>query len=136
MFTKGDIFIGTVKRCTDYSSYEQYGETRMAWEYQIGPMEFGSIFRYYEVVDQNAVLIKVGERYIWTNQISSIVDELLVDLGLPISAIYTKPSMKNTLYVDESTLKHYYEQENQNDHVKVKQLKRDICVKFTDGIGR
>ena len=120
-----NIFIGTIKKCKNVYWYEKYGEEHIIGDFQIGHCEVGTIHKYVDTINDHAVLIKVDEsKYIWVDLLTNKIEELLVNIGIPINAISTVPLYDGELFVDEKTLVPVFE-ENYNLNVnKVKSLVR------------
>lgn len=108
-----DIFIGTIKQCKDLVSYNKYGEEHYTGDFRIGHTEVGTIHKYVDVIDKNAVLMRVSEDvYIYLDKVTSKFDELLVNLGIAVHTIGTEPLIDNGLFVDETTLEPIFEDNN------------------------
>ncbi len=117
-----DIFIGTIKRCKDLESYKKYGEEHFFCDFIICKTEIGLMYRYVDIIDEKAILIKVNEtEYIWLDTLTNKFDEFLVNLGIPVKTIYTEPYCNNSLFVDEKTLVPVFK--NTNDSLNVKKVK-------------
>lgn len=114
-----DVFKGTIKRCKDVESYNKYGGEHYCGDFRIGHTEIGTLHKYVEVIDENAILIKVSEYgYIWLDRVTSKFDELLVNLGIAVNTIGTEPFIDNALFIDETTLEPIFEDININLSVK------------------
>ena len=124
-----DIFVGTVKECSDIRAYKEYGEELYIPDFVLGKTEFGTTYKYVKVVDDKAVLIKVDEKnYIWLDMLESRMDEFLVNLGIAVKTIGTSPSCSGQLYVDAQTLEPYFEEEI--DKLKVNHVRSlTSCLK-------
>lgn len=110
-----DIYIGTIKKCGDIYWYEKYGEERFSPDCVIGSTTFGRIKKYAEPVCDNAILIKVDDKtFIWIDMINSKLDEFLISLGIAVKTIKTYPTSSYSLYVDENSLKPYFNCEINN----------------------
>ena len=117
-----NIFIGTIKKCKNLYWYEQYGDEQYIGDFIIGQTEIGTIHRYVDIIDEKAILIKVGEsKYIWVDLLTNKIEEVLVNLGISINTIGTTPSCDNDLFVDEKTLEPYFK--NKNDNLSIKKVK-------------
>lgn len=118
--SSNDIFIGTIRICTDY-----YGETyKTADGTDLLGFELKS-----EIYKENAILYKTKNgRYVDIDNINSVLDNIKINrhvntekLGIlmPISAYE-----ENCLYVDKSTLKPYYRDELID--FSIKKLKKEL----------
>lgn len=124
-----NIFVGTIKFCNDLESYKKYGEERFVGDFEICHTQIGSLKTYVQQVDDQAILIKIDEeRFIWLKSLTSIIDEILIDFGLPIKVIETSPSMDNCLFIDRSSLRPYFDNNLENNKTSVHKLKRKILL--------
>lgn len=115
----GNIFTGTIKKCKDVASYNEYGEEHYSGDFRIGSTEIGTLHRYVDVISEKAILIRVREYgYIWLDKVTSKYDELLVNLGVAVNAISTEPFIDNALFIDETTLEPVFEDVDINLNVK------------------
>lgn len=128
-----NIFIGTIKKCNNIYCYEKYGEERYVGDCIIGHTEVGEIHRYVDTITENAILIKVGKKYIWLDLLTTFTEEFLVNLGIPINAFNTFPSTDNELFVDEESLAPYFEN-TEDKNLSVKGLKKEISRSQKNGI--
>jgi len=123
---KSDIFVGTIKKCNSLFYYKEYGEERYVGDFIIGHTEIGSIHKYVNIVCDKAILIKVNEnKYMWLNLLTTLTDEILVNLGIPVKVINTFPSADNDYFVDKNSLNPYFEN-NEKTKISVKSLKKTI----------
>lgn len=103
------VFTGTVKRCHDVYWFNEYGDQRYVPDFRIGNIEVGSIRQYADVVDKEAVLVKVDDsQYVWLDMVKTLADEVKIDLGISNLVIYGKPFFNGALFVDEDTLFPYF----------------------------
>ena len=117
-----DIFIGTIKKCTNLYGYENYGDEHFVPEFQICSTIHGSLRKYVEKIDEKAILIKVDDNnYVWLESINSKIDEFLINRGFAMNTIGVSPVSNNSLFVDKETLKPYFDKEI--DNLKVKDVK-------------
>ena len=117
-----DIFIGTIKKCTNLYGYENYGEEHFVPEFQICSTILGSLRKYVEKIDDKAILIKVNDNnYIWLDTINTKKEEFLINRGYAMNTIGIGPVCDNSLYVDVNTLKPLFDKEI--DNLKVKDVK-------------
>lgn len=123
-----DILVGTIKKCKDIHNYKKFGETRRMPEFATKSIKFWTTFDYVDTITEQAILIKVSDtKYIWLKALTSIADEILVNLGLPIKVLNTEPSEDGELYIDDKNLIPYYENDiDKNIHIR--KLKRDVLV--------
>ena len=123
-----EIFIGTIRQCICINRYEEYGDEKFFPEFEINHNIFGSTEKYTKQITDQAILIRVNEnKYIWINHLTSFKDDLLVNLGLPIKAISTKPSCDNDLFVVEDSLKPYFNN-TENKNISVNKLRRKVLI--------
>lgn len=126
-----NLFTGTIKKCNNLYYYNQYGEEHYFGDMQIGKIQIGTIHRFVDVIDEKAVLIKVNEdEYIWLNTLTNKIDELFVNIGIPIktiNTISTIPYSENSLFVDKNTIEPIFL--NTNDNLSVKKIKRLVPIK-------
>ena len=114
-----DIFKGTIKQCKDLNSYNKYGEEHYSGDFRIGHTEIGTIHKYVDVIDNNAILIRVNEcEYIWLDNITRKFDELLINLGIAVNTIGIAPYSDGAVFVDKTTLEPVFEDNNANLSVK------------------
>lgn len=114
---KEDIYIGTIKKCNDWYNYTTRGE-----KYVTDNKQFNTV----EVIENNAVLIKIGEtEFIPLKSLNTFVDDILIDLGKKIAVIYIEPEFNNNLFVDKETIVPYYSN-NLEEKIKIKTLRKDI----------
>ena len=123
-----DILVGTIKKCKDIRSFKKYGEKRNVPDFALKSIKFWSTFNYVDVVTDQAILIRVSDtKYIWLKAITSLKDEIMVNLGLPIKVLSTTPSEDNELYIDDKNLTPYYKK-NMESNIHVRKLKKDVLV--------
>ena len=65
------------------------------------------------------------DKYIWFDLVDTIKDRILVDFGIAVNVIGTKPHYDKEYFVNESTLEPYFK-ENTNENINVKTLKKLI----------
>lgn len=125
---KSQVFVGTIKRCNNFYCYEKYGEEKYFADCRVGHTEFGTLSRYVDIIDEQAILIKVAEdEYIYLKSLKNPLEEILVDLKIYNKTITTYPSEDNELFVEEDTLVPYFE--NKDDkNIGVKSLKRTLLL--------
>ena len=98
------VYLGTIKKCTNLFGYERYGDSRYSGDFRICSTEVGFMVSYADIVSEQALLIKVNEdKYIWVDSLACL-DELFVNLGIPVKTLDTTPIVDNQLFVDKSTL--------------------------------
>lgn len=122
-----NIFTGTIKQCNNLYFYNQYGDEHYFGDLQIGKNQIGTIHRYTEIIDKNAILIKVNEeQYIWIDSLTTKTDEFLVNLGIPTKTIGVIPYSDNSLFVDKKTITPLFK--NNNDNLSVKKIKSLVPI--------
>lgn len=113
-----NIFIGTIKECKNLYWYERCGDEQYVSDFKIGRTQIGTIHKYVDIIDKEAILIRINEKkYIWINLLTKY-DEFLVNVGIGVKTISTFPTSDHQLFVDEQTLKPYFKDENHNLSVK------------------
>jgi len=119
-----DIFIGTIKKCNNLYCYNEYGEERYVGDFRTRCVESGFIHRYVDIIDEEAMLIKVNdEEYIWVNSTLNFMNELFVNVGIPVKTIGICPTYDNDYFIDKETVVPYFK-EDENKRVSVKSLKK------------
>lgn len=114
-----NIFIGTIKKCRDLYFYKQYGDEHYFGDYRIGHTEVGTTHKYVDIIDEEAILIKVGEsKYIWVDLLANKIEEFLVNLGIHINTIGITPLYDNDLFVDEKTIQPAFKENKKNLSIK------------------
>ena len=122
-----DVFFGTIKKCEDLYNYKKYGDEHYTAELIIGKTEIGTTHKYADVIDEEAVLVKIDdENYMWIDMIDNKLDEFLLNLGISYKTISTTPTKENRLFVDEDTIEPYFK--NQNKNISVKKFKSIVSL--------
>jgi len=123
---KSDIYIGTVKKCKNVNKYNIVGEYEFIDDFIICSAHLGRMEYYVDIVSDKAILIKVNEdEYVFLDLVNTLKEKILLDLGIAVNVIKTKPYSNYDYFVDESTLKPYFKG-NINEDIKVKTLKKTI----------
>ena len=123
----GNVFVGTVKKCEDLYNYKKYGDEHYAAEFIVGKTEIGTIHKYVDVIDEEAVLVKIeDENYVCIDMINNKIDEFLLNLGMSDKTINTIPTKEKRLFVDKDTIEPYFK--NQNKNVSVKKIKLIVSL--------
>lgn len=126
------IFIGDIKKCTKYETHTTFSTYSYFGDQCIGGGSVGYIEEETELYKKNAILIKVRDnRYVDLEQLNSILNyikiflhmvdksQYLGELIMPTCAYY-----KNSLFVDEKSLKPYYNDNLQISDISVRKLKQ------------
>ena len=122
------IYIGTIKKCKNVYLYENHGEKRYIGDFIINHTECGYIDNIVETITDEAILIKTNtNKYVWLNQIESLKDEILLEIGLPNKIINSLPIKDNDLFVDESTLIPYFQNEK-DKNISIGKLKKKVLT--------
>lgn len=124
---KENIYVGKLMECKNARNYLADGETTFLPEFETRTMQMGSSRLNAKVVNEQAILIKTKRGYICLNNIKKIMNAVLVNMGVSVGAVGTKPKNDGDLFVLENTLTPYYH-ENTNKHVFVKQLRRQVLT--------
>lgn len=109
------LLIGTVKQCKNVYCYETYGDQKYFPDFELGNVEFGTVQRYTDITEENAILIKISDKkYIWLVR----KDNKLID----IVVISSYPKKNNDLFVDTKTLEQYTKKSKDKTIKKTKHL--------------
>lgn len=123
---KNNVYIGTVKQCNNIYWYERRGEKYFEGDFRIGHTISGRTRSYADEITDKAILIKVSENsYVWFDLSNTIKDRILMNLGIAVNVINNKPCYDREYFVDETTLKPYFK-ENNNENINAKTLKKTI----------
>ena len=122
------IYIGTIKKCRNVYLYEKHGEKRYIGDFSINNMECGYIDNIVEIITEEAILIKLGEnKFVWINQIETLKDKLLVNLGITSKIITDSPVIDKDLFIDTKTLIPYFSKEEEQN-ISVGKLKKKVLI--------
>lgn len=122
------IYIGTIKKCRNIYLYENHGEKRYIGDFIINHIECGYIDNIVETITDEAILIKTNtNKYVWLNQVESLKDEILLEIGLPNKIINSLPIKDNDLFVDENTLIPYFQNET-DKNISIGKLKKKVLT--------
>lgn len=115
---KGDnVYTGTIKICINIKGYEEHGDSKFVPFVRINNMVDGEIIHNTEVIEENAVLIRVKDNTFVT------VKDALKNGILKSKKLSTFPDNDGDLFVDKKTIVPYYSEINKdNNHVNIKQL--------------
>ncbi len=128
------IFIGDIRKCTKYDRHTTFSCSTYFDNQCIGCDSIGYIDKDDELYKANAILIKIQNGgYVDLEKLHSILDYIGVYLditkdgyrlgGLMMS---TFPYCINSLFVDESSLRPYYDSKQQTTDISVRQLKKQV----------
>lgn len=128
------IFIGNIKKCTKYEPHAVFCSSTYINGKRIVSDFFGGIESEDEIYKENAVLLKIKNGgYVDLERFNSILDYIRIykDIdkdgyrlgGLMMS---TTPLWVNCLFVDENSLKPYYDDKQQSSNISVHQLKKQV----------
>lgn len=131
---KDQIFIGDIRKCTKYEIHTTFGNNAYIGDVCIGCDSFGYINSNDELYKENAILIKIENGgYVDLERFNSFLDYVRIyqnitkngyclgKLMMPTSAYCI-----NSLFVDEKSLKSYYDDKQQADNISVRQLKKQL----------
>lgn len=122
------IYVGTIKKCGNVYLYKKYGEERYAGDFTIGHTEYGHIESYTDIINNQAILIKIDiNKYVWLKQINTVKDQFLTNIGLPVKVINASPEHDNDLFVDENSLIPYFSNE-ESKNISVGKLKKKVLI--------
>ena len=115
---KGDnVYTGTIKICINIKGYEEHGDSKFLPFVRINNMVDGEIIHNTEVIEENAVLIRVKDNTFVT------VKDAKKNGILKSKKLSTFPDNDGDLFVDKKTIVPYYSEINKdNNHVNIKQL--------------
>lgn len=126
------IFIGNIKRCTKYISHSRFTGNVFIGEECVNLSSFGYIESEDELYKENAVLVKTKNGgYIDLENFNSILDYLKIykddvqrDYNLWKTIMPTHSRGNNSLFVDENSLKPYFNSEDKKEEISIYQLRR------------
>ena len=115
---KGDnVYTGTIKICINIKGYEEHGDSKFVPFVRINNMVDGEIIHNTEVIEENAVLIRVKD-----NTFVTVKDAKKNGISKS-KKLSTFPDNDGDLFVDKKTIVPYYSEINKdNNHVNIKQL--------------
>lgn len=127
------IFIGDIRKCTKYETHTTFSGSTYIGNQHIYCDSFGYIDEDDELYKENAILIKIENGgYVDLERFNSILDYIKIyrdikkdgyRLGLMMS---TSAHCIDSLFVDEKSLKPYYDDKRQKDSISVHQLKKQV----------
>lgn len=126
------VFIGNIKRCTKYISHSRFTGNVFIGEECVSLNSFGYIESEDELYKENAVLVKTKNGgYIDLENFNSILDYLKIykddaqrDYNLWKTIMPTHSRDSNSLFVDENSLKPYFNSEDKKEEISIYQLRR------------
>lgn len=113
MIKKENIFIGQVLECASLDRYKRDGEKSIIPSFQIGSMTESEVFNNIKIVDNYALLIRQDECYLY------------VSVSGKKALLNTSPSDENRFYVNESSLKSYYDIKEHNKKISQRKLVKE-----------
>jgi len=125
------IFRGDIKICTSYETYTSIVSEAYIGDQCIGRDCLGHIELDSEFYKRNAILLRIRrDKYVDLNRIASILDYIKIYLEsrrkgfyLEDLAISTRPWSKGSLFVDEKSLKPYFDNMKQVSDISILRLK-------------
>ena len=132
------VFIGNIKRCTKYISHSRFTGNVFIGEECVNLSSFGYIESEDELYKENAVLVKTKNGgYIDLENFNSILDYLKIykddvqrDYNLWKTIMPTHSRGSNSLFVDENSLKPYFNSEDKKEEISIYQLEEDKKVQI------
>lgn len=133
---KYQIFIGDIKRCTKYERHVDFSSETYFGDQCIGIDSFGHIEQDDELYKKDAILIRIKDHgYVDLEKLSTILDYIEMYLenrrrGFTQGdiAITTYPCCEGDLFVDESSLKPYFLDNEPTADISVRALKRSTMT--------
>jgi len=127
------IFIGNIRKCTKYESHTTFQSKTYINGECIGADGFGYVDTDDELFKENAILIKIEKGgYVDLERFNSILDYIRIykDItkdGYMLGGLMMSTSSHglDSLFVDEDSLKPYYNNE-QTKKISVRQLKKQV----------
>lgn len=128
------IFKGDIRKCTKYKTHVTLSGSTYIGEQCIESDSFGYIEDDDEIYKENAILIKIKNGgYVDLERLNSILDYIRIyrDIsknGYRLGGLMmpTSSFCVDRLFVDEKSLKPYYDNEQQTKNISVRQLKKQI----------
>ena len=116
------VFIGNIKRCTKYISHSRFTGNVFIGEECVNLSSFGYIESEDELYKENAVLVKTKNGgYI---DLEIYKDDVQRDYNLWKTIMPTHSRGSNSLFVDENSLKPYFNNEDKKEEISIYQLRR------------
>lgn len=127
------IFIGDIRKCTKYEEHEIFESKTYINGVCIGCDRLGYIKKDDELFKENAILIKIKKGgYVDLERFNSILDYIRIykdiikdEYMLGGLMMPTSSYGLDSLFVDENSLKPYYNKEQANN-ISVRQLKKQL----------
>ena len=128
------IFIGDIRKCTKYETHNTFSSSAYIGDQCIGCDSFGYIDEDDELYKENAVLIKIENGgYVDLERFNSILDYIKIYRDITKDGYRLGGLMMSTsghcigsLFVDEKSLKPYYDDKQRTDNISVHQLKKQV----------
>lgn len=127
------IFIGNIRKCTKYEEHTTFKSQTFIDSDIIDTDTFGYIVSDDELYKENAILLKIKQGgYVDIERLNSILDHIkmhknITKRGFILGGLIMSTSSHciDSLFVDESSLKPYYNNKQQKN-ISVRQLKKQI----------
>ena len=72
---KSNVYLGTIKKCTDIYNYNRRGEIWLEGQWRIGSITESFIHQYAYIVEEKAILIKISDdKFIWIDMVNNVKD--------------------------------------------------------------
>lgn len=124
------IFIGNIRKCTKYERHTTFNCSTYIGDRCIGCDSFGYVDSEDELYKENAILLKIKNGgYVDLENFNSVLDYIKIYRdttrigGLVMS---TSAYCVGKLFVDEKSLKPYYNDNQQRKNISVRQLKKQL----------
>lgn len=128
------IFIGNIRKCTKYETHTTFSSNTYINGECAGCDSFGYIEKEDELYKENAILIKIAKGgYVDLENFKSIIDFISIYRDIEKDGWRLGGKMMSTssyclgcLFVDEKSLRPYYNEKQQVSDITVWQLKKQI----------
>ena len=128
------IFIGNIKRCTKYKKHITFSGSTYIGDQCIVCDSFGSIIINDEIYKENTVLLKIKNGgYVDLERLNSFLDYIniyrdITKNGFHLGGLVMSTSAHciGSLFVDEKSLKPYYNHKQQIANISVRKLKKQL----------
>lgn len=132
-----NFFVGDIKQCTKHENHTMFSSEIFVGDVCIGGDEFGYIEMEDKPYKKDAILLKVCEGgYVDIEELNSALDYLKVYRSITKDGFYlgnlimsTSAHREGCLFVDNETLKPYFENPKEIGSISVRRLKKEEAKK-------